>query len=333
MSRALLYTRIICIGFPASAIYNFGAAILRAVGNSRIPLYILASTGLVNVGLNFVFVLGFGMSVDGVAIATIASQYLSAIVVVAILIRYKNRPYGFSFKKLGIERSHLGRVMLYGLPSAVQTCMFSLGNVILRSAINTLPEVVSTAHTIAFNLDGIVHAVMTSFVPVALTFVGQNYGARRPDRIKRVISYGLLQVSTIAITISVVMLLLAPEISVLFVDKNDGQRELIIEAARQIIFSILPLYFLLGLSEFTAGSVRGLGYSLVSMINAVVGALGTRAIWVFFIFPTERFNNLKGLYAVYPVSWMITSLLHVVALLVVWRLMKKKMSQDEGLKI
>lgn len=330
MSRSLLYAKIICIGFPASAIYNFGSAILRAVGNSRIPLYVLAATGLVNVGLNFLFVLAFDMSVDGVATATVISQYLSAIVIVFLLMRAKGKPYAFSVKQMRIYCSHLSRVALFGLPSAVQSCMFSLGNVILRSAINTLPTVVSTAHTIAFNLDGIVHAVMTSFIPVALTFVGQNYGAKKTDRIKRVLLFGLVQVITIAVLISILMMVLAPEIAVIFIDEKDGNKELIIETARQIIFCILPLYFLLGVSEFIAGVIRGMGYSIRSMINAIAGTLGTRAIWVFFVFPTERFNNLKGLYTVYPVSWAITIAFHSVVLAFVWRKVKSTLNKDKN---
>ena len=192
MFRSLLYVRIICIGIPASAIYNFGAAILRATGNSRVPLFILASSGMINVLLNLFFVIACNMSVSGVAIATITSQYLSAAAVVIYLMTRTGKSYRLIPAKLGIKASHLKRILIIGIPSGVQQSMYTVGNMLLAAAINTFPTTTVTANSIAGNIDSIMLQSVACYGTACLTFSGQNYGAKKPERMKRVLLYTTL---------------------------------------------------------------------------------------------------------------------------------------------
>ena len=197
MSRALLYLRIICLGIPASAVYNFGAAVLRSVGDSKTPLFILSATGIINVILNLIFVISFGMAVEGVALATIISQYISAIVVVFLLVGRKNQPYSLDLKKLRIDVPILKRILALGLPAGFQGTLFSISNIILTAGMNSLATTDIAGKTIAINIEGLVYTAMNSYLHASMTFTGQNYGAKKPERIKKSIIYAVLQVAVI----------------------------------------------------------------------------------------------------------------------------------------
>lgn len=186
IDQSTLYLRILMCGLPANAIYNFGASILRSVGDSKTPLIILSSTGLLNVGLNLVFVLGFGMTVDGVALATICSQYVSAILVVTVLVKRKSEPYSIKFSRLGIDGRLLRRMLRIGIPSGLSSCMYSIANIAIMSAINTFPPASVSAYSISANIEGVTYTAMNCFQHASMTFTGQNFGAKKNDRIKKV---------------------------------------------------------------------------------------------------------------------------------------------------
>lgn len=329
LDRACLYMWIICIGIPASAIYNFGAATLRSVGDSKTPLIILSCTGIVNVLLNLLFVICFKMTVDGVALATIISQYISAAVVIIVLVMRTESPYALSFNKLKIDMPILKRILQLGLPAGFQGTMFSISNVILTSAINTLPTAEISGKTIAINIEGLVYTAMNSYSHAAMTFTGQNYGAKKPDRIKKSILYTLLQVTVIGIVGGQIINLFGYPLANLYVDPLDTEKEAVISAAIQLMQFMLSCYFLCGIMDTLSGCMRGLGYSTVPMIISIGAVCVLRAIWIYFVFPLDAFNSLLGIYTIYPISWSIGIICLAVALLIVFPKISRRFKAEK----
>lgn len=314
MSRAVLYFRIICIGIPASTVYNFGAAALRSMGDSKKPLYILAISGLANVIMNFVFVIFLGMSVSGVALATVISQYLSAGWVVVILLRQKDDSAGLNLRSIGIDRRVIGKILRIAIPASLQSSLFSISNILIQSGVNQLsvPEV--AGKTIAGNIDGLVYTAMNSYYHTAMPFVSQNYGAKRFDRIKKTIVYAIIQVSLIGVIMGQIILMFGEQIVGIYVDATDPNRELVIKHSLEVMRLILNIYFLCGIMECLSGMLRGIGNSLAPMIISVGGVCGLRIIWIFVFFPMEKFHTLSGIYLSYPITWIfcITALTAVL---------------------
>ena len=323
LEGAVLYFRIICIGIPANSLYNMGASVLRSVGDSKTPLFILSTTGLCNVGLNFLFVLGFGMSVAGVAIATVAAQYLSALAVLLVLWQRRDLNYGFHPGRMCFDKTLFLRILRFGLPAGIQGSLFSFSNILLTGGINSLGDHVIKAYTIANNIDAITYTACNSFHQTALTFAGQNFGARKYARIRRVICFVLLQVTVFGIAVAQGELLLSRQLSELYVAADDPNREEIILLARQIMEVLLNTYFLCGLMDVLAGLLKGLGYSFTPMIVSLLGVCGLRVLWVLCIFPMEHMNNHVGLCLSYPVTWTVTGLLHLTALLFALRRLRR----------
>ena len=326
MENAVLYVRIICLGIPASSIFNFGATVLRSIGDSRTPLIILASTGIINVILNLVFVIGFHMSVDGVAISTIISQYLSAISVIAVL-RKSNECYCFRFSKLGFDRIALKKIFAIGIPSGIQSSLFSISNVTIQSGANTLaPEVIS-ANAISSTIEGFTYTAMHSFQQAAITFTGQNYGAGKLDRVKKSLLYAMLQVTLVGIIVGYVEILFSRHLANIFIDPTDPNKVAVLNAVGVRIRIMLGTYFLCGIMEVFSGYLRGLGYSFTTMVCSLTGACLLRIVWVKFIFPLEPFNNPIGLYVCYPVTWLMTCAALGIFCIVYTRQTRKKQLQ------
>ncbi len=324
LDKAVLYLTIICLGIPASSIYNFGASILRSVGDSRTPLLVLASTGLVNVILNLVLVIKFHMTVDGVAIATIVSQYLSAVWIVIVLLRKRGESYCLYLRKLRIDTNVLSKILRYGLPTGIQSTFFSISNVILSSAVNTFPTTTVSAKTIATNVDGISYTAMNSFSKASMTFVGQNYGAKKYDRVKKTVWYCLALVTVLGVIITQTELLFGRELASLFVDKDAVDAALIVDEALEIMNVFLATYFLCGIMEVLSSAIRGMGYSISSMIISLVGACFFRIFWIEVLFNNiESMRTINGLFLVYPVSWIFTIAMQLVLLIIAFRHMDK----------
>ena len=332
LDNAVLYMRIICAGIPASAVYNFGATILRSVGDSKTPLVILSSSGLINVALNLVFVIAFDMSVAGVALATIISQVASAVAIVIILNKRKDKNYGLSFSKLGIEKAMLLRILRFGIPAGIQGSLFSISNVIITTAANSFSTAVVSAKTIAGNIDGLLYTALNSYMHASMTFTGQNYGAKKVDRIKKSTLYGIVQVLSIGTAIALLMLTFSRELSTLYVDKAAAPEfnEEVLDYSVKILALMLPTYALCGTMETLAGSLRGLGYSYTPMIVNLVGSCGSRILWVFVFFPMNAFHSITGLYLIYPISWILTSIAHFTVLIFAWRKMRKEFASSKN---
>ncbi len=328
-SRALLYFRIICVGIPAITVYNFGAAVLRSTGNSRTPLFILGASGLLNVVLNLFFVIVCHMTVDGVALATVISQYISAVAVLFVLCRSKEECTKFNIKKLYIDAKLLSRILAIGIPAALQSMMFSLSNMILTSATNTLTPQEISAKTIAFNVDALLYTVINSFSSGTMTFVSQNYGAKNYIRVKKSIIYSLIQVTAIGILVGQIMTIFNSEIVHLYLDPLDPNAPVVAEYAMELSAFILSCYFLCGVMDSMTAAARGLGHSVAPMIMSIIGTCVFRAVWAIFIFPIPEFNSLVGLFTCYPISWSLVIVSLIVVLFIIMRKTKRILTSKE----
>lgn len=304
--KALMYVYIICIGIPAQAVYNFGAATLRSVGDSKTPFYALTASGIMNVLLNLLFVIVFKMSIMGVAIATIVSHYLSATVVIFTLVRRKTEPYALSLKKLSMDRGTIIKILRLGVPAAIQGSLFGITNLFLIAALNEFPTPVVSARTIATNVDVLLSTVINTYLHVTMTFTGQNFGARKPDRIKKSLFYALAQVVTIGVVVGQIMILFYEPLVNMYLAADDPNRDAVLKAAKEIMTVMLSSYFIGAINEALSGFLRGLGESVLPMIVSIGGICVFRLIWINFIYP--QINTLTGLYLVYPISWTLTDL-------------------------
>ena len=332
LDSAVLYFRIICLGIPANAVYNFGASVLRSTGDSKRPLIILSSTGLVNVLFNIIFVVCFGMTVDGVALATIISQYISAVAVIIVLISKEKSGecFGFSFKKLCVDGNLLRRILRYGVPAGLQSTMFNISNILLQSAVNTFPTTTVSANTIASNIDGIAYTTINSFSQAAMTFTGQNYGAKKLDRIKRVTAFTLIQTIVIGFLIGQIVLLMGENITSLYIKPSDPNYDIIVYTVMDIISLLLTTYFICGIMDCLAGVLRGMGYSIAPMLVSLGSICGIRVIWVFFVFPIPAMNTIRRLFISYPVSWSLAASIFAVLLIFLYKL---EIGEDNALYI
>ena len=329
LSRAYLYLRIICIGIPASAVYNFGAAVLRSVGDSKTPLFILSSTGIVNVILNVIFVMLFGMAIDGVALATIIAQYISAITVVLILFKRKSAVYSLGIEKMKIDKVLLGRMLKLGLPAGFQGSLFSISNIIITGGINTLPTEAISGKTIAVNIEGLVYTAMNSYLHAAMTFTGQNYGAKNAERIKKSIFYAVIQVATIGIIGGQLINLFGRPIASLYIDPTVENSEVVMGYTLQLMTFMLAVYFLCGIMDTISGCLRGLGYSIFPMVVSIFAICVLRTIWVTFVFPHEGFHSLIGIYTIYPISWFVGASLLAITLFFVYKKIKAAFAAEQ----
>ncbi len=331
LDGAVLYYRIICLGLPASAIYNFGAAILRSVGNSKTPLIILSSSGIINVVFNIFFVVVCKMTVDGVAIATIMSQYISAIFILLVLAKRKNECYGLSRKKYCFDFGQFKKILKFGIPAGIQSSMFGISNVLLTSGINSfgIPAYVN-AYTITNNIDALTYTVCSSFSSAALTSVGQNYGANNLPRIKRTLTFSLIQTAAAGLLVGALEYIFLNYISALYLEPGSSEifRSQIMEQVHSICSLLLFTYFLCGVMEVFSATARALGYAFTSMLISLFGICGIRIIWLYFVFPLDNFHTPRGLLTSYPVTWSITALALCILVLIAWRRLKKSVSED-----
>ena len=324
IGKASLYMIIIFAGLPASAVFNFGAAILRAKGDTKRPLIILTYTGIIDLTLNFVFVIFCKLDVAGVALSTIIAQYLCAITILIMLYR-TNEHHRFRFKSLRIDTKILKKMAAIGLPAGVQGCIFSVSNVIIQSSINTFPTDAIAGNTVAMTLEGLAYTAMNAFYHACLAFTGQNFGAKKYGRIKKVLAYSLIQVAAVGIIICMSLLLSGRFLCSLFTNTEEVK-----STAMLRLQCILSTYFLCGMMEVLAGRLRGVGYSITPMLSSALGVCVFRIGWVLFIFPLERFNNPVGLYISFPISWIIVVALHAVTIFATRKSMYKKKLVDEN---
>ena len=302
---ATVYLRIYFLGMPANLVYNFGAAILRAQGDTRRPLYFLAIAGVTNVGLNLIFVICCHMSVAGVALATIISQYISAALVLRCLMGDQGA-MRLDLRALGLDKRVVRRILQVGLPAGFQGIVFSLSNVVIQSSINSFNSTAIVAGSSASsNIEGFVYAAMNAFYQTTLTFASQNYGAGECRRVDRSLILCQLYSLIFGLVLGNLAVFFGHPLASVYAP---GEEEVIAHAMLRLKY-VCSLYCLCGVMDVMVGALRGLGYSVVPMIVSMVGACGLRLLWVATIF--QVYHTPAVLYLSYPVSWTITAAVHI----------------------
>ncbi len=318
LPQATLYMQIIFIGTPASLVYNYAAAMIRSAGDSRKPMIFLAISGVVNVLLNVFLIVAFDMGVDGVAIATIVAQYLSAIMAVVYLTRTSG-PLRFSFKTISFDVNKLKKILYIGVPSGIQGCLFSLSNVIIQSSVNSFGDAVMAGSAASGNLESFMYIAMNAIYHVALTFIGQNVGAKKYKNIRKVTFYCCIIVSSIGLIGGALFLLLRYPLISLYVDSEESMA-----AAFDRLWIIASTYFLCGNMEVFCAGLRSLNRSVTAMIISLCGACGLRILWIYTVFK-YWYHEPRGIYLSYPITWIVTALTHLLFMtIIVKRIMRRE---------
>lgn len=312
-----LYIRIYFLGMPATMVYNFGAAILRGVGDTKRPLYYLTFSGVVNVVLNLILVAFFHMDVAGVAIATIVSQYMSAVLVVKCLMEEESS-IRLEKQYLGVDFDVLKRIVEIGLPAGIQGSLFSLSNVVIQSSVNSFGAVVVAGNSAASNIEGFVYVAMHAFCQAVTAFISQNLGAGKYERINKIVICAQLCVLVIGGGLGNLAYLFGEPLLHLYTDNPA-----VIVAGMKRLSIISVTYLLCGMMDNMVGALRGLGNSVLPMIVSLIGACGLRLVWILVFFQIERFHTIDTVYIAYPITWGLTLCVHIICYFIVWGKMKR----------
>lgn len=309
INLSVLYMRIYFVGMPAFMFYNFGAALLRAVGDTKRPLYFLTLAGIINVIFNLIFVIVFHMGVAGVALATIISEGISAFLVFLCL-KGADGVLHLDHRSLSFHKDVAIQMMKIGLPAGLQGCIFSVSNVLIQSSVNSFGSIAMAGNTASANLEGFVYNAMNSLYQTSLSFTSQNMGAKKYKRVDKILIECLVIVMIVGIVMGGGAYLIGT--SLLSIYSSDPQ---VISYGLLRMSLICVPYFLCGMMDVFVGSLRGMGYSVMPMLVSLTGACLFRIIWIFTIFATNR--SLFVLYFSYPVSWALTATAHLICYMIV----------------
>lgn len=318
LENAVLYVRIYFIGMPAMMGYNFGSAILRAVGDTRRPLYYLTLAGIVNVSLNLIFVILLNLNVAGVALATILSQLISCALVFRCLLK-STADYRLELSKLHIHRDKLLKMIRIGLPAGLQGALFSVSNVLIQSSVNSFGKIAMAGNTAASNLEGFIYVAMNSVHQATVSFTSQNLGNRKYDRIVKTLLYSLGLVITVGLVLGNGAYFAGEILLRLYTDNAEA-----IGFGLVRLSIICTTYFLCGIMDVGMGSIRGMGYAITPMLVSLTGACLFRIVWIMTVF--SQIHTLECLYLSYPISWALTFVAHMVCFFILLPLQKKKFS-------
>lgn len=313
LAPATLYLRIIFIGMPFMVVYNFGAAILRSIGDTKRPLILLTITGIINVILNIFFVVVFGMGVEGVAIATVTANAISSITIVIFLVKEKS-VVKYDFGKFMIAKDSLLKIMKIGIPSAIQGMVFSISNLCVQSAINSLGTSVIAASTAAFNLECFPYFMISAFSSACLTFMSQNYGALQYDRCKVVLKDCMILSLVFSGALIVVIVIFARELLGLFTYDKE-----VIEIAMRRIYIVCALNWISSFYEVLSAGLRVLRHPMIPAVLIMIGTVFFRFAWIFTVFPI--YKTFDSILVVYPLSWVIIIIPMVIAYIKVSKVM------------
>ena len=312
-----VYLKIYFMGAPGSIVYNFGASILRASGDTKRPLYILAASGIVNVVLNLILVIPFKLSVVGVAVATIVSQYITAIVVIIHLMKTGNVTR-LSFKKIRFDKRELICIIRIGIPAGLQNSLFSISNVLIQSAVNSFGDIAMAGIAAGSQFDGYIYTCTNAIAQTAMTFTSQNIGAVKYKNVGKVYRYCFAIATIVAVSMSAFGYFFREQVVWIFADNPD-----VIKIGAERLALVIPFYVFCSLQDVTASQIRGMGKSLEPMIISLIGVCGVRLAWIFVILPANY--TLMDLYWAYPISWAIAFFaLFALFLILKARLMKKE---------
>ena len=304
IGQSTLYMRIYFAGMPFFMLYNYGAAILRAVGDTKRPLLFLIVSGVVNACLNLFLVIAFHLGVAGVAIATVTAQGISCALVLRCLQR-SQASYQLRFRDLKIRGCYVQQIFQVGLPAGIQSTVINFSNALLQSSVNSFGSIAMAGYTAANNLFGFLYVSTNSITQACMSFTSQNYGVGKWKRMDRVLFNCIILSVAVMLTLGGGMYFFGPEVLKIYTTNPR-----VISCGMEVLTYTTLTYFLCGIMDLLPGALRGMGYSSVPMILSIIGTVGTRIVWIFGIFPNHR--SLDILFISYPVSWMITIALQII---------------------
>lgn len=320
IDQSVLYMKIYFLGMPFFMLYNYGAAILRAVGDTKRPLFFLVISGMTNAVLNLVLVIVFHMGVAGVAIGTIVSQLISSILVLRCLYT-SNTSYRLYFSKLGIKTQYLKQIFQVGIPAGIQSTVINLSNALLQSSVNSFGSVAMAGYTAANNIFGFLYMSVNAVTQSCMSFTSQNYGVKKLKRMDRVLLDCMILSVGVTLTLGCGAYFFGPELLKIYTSDAD-----VIRCGVEVLaFTTVP-YFCCGIMDLLPGALRGMGHSGVPMILSIIGTVGTRIVWIFGLFPARR--SLSFLFISYPVSWILTILMQAVCFCFVRKHVHQSVNRD-----
>lgn len=309
-----VYMRIYFTGMTFSMVYNFGASILRAAGDSKNPLIFLSIAGVINVALNVLFVTVLDMNVAGVALATVISQGFSAVATLIVLAR-RTDACKLELRRMKIYGRQLSKILQIGLPAGIQGCMFNLTNVLIQSSVNSFGEVFVTGNAAAGNIEGFFYATVSSFSQAAINFVGQNHGAHQYKRVKQVLWSCMGCAAVFGAGLGCIAYFFGSDLLGFYITDS---AEAIAGGMVRITFACVP-YFIYGLMEVSTGALRGIGSSVTPMLISVLGICGFRILWLSTVFRIPQYHVPETLFIAYPLSWTITFIIQLTAFMLVFK--------------
>ncbi len=309
-----LYMQIYFGGIIFTMVYNYCAAILRAAGDTKSPLIFLSISGVINVILNVIFVTVFDMNVEGVALATVISQGISAILVVITLMRRQDS-CKLSLRKMRFYPTQLWKMVRIGLPAGIQGSLFSISNVIVQSSLNSFGDIVMSGNGAAASIEGFIYVTFNSFQQTAINFIGQNMGAGQYKRIKKIYTLCLLSATVITAALGIGAYLSG---SVLLSVYIKDSAEAIGYGLIRLSYIALP-YFLCALMDVTTGALRGIGASVTPMLICILGVCGIRIVWVYTVFQIPAYHTIESLYISYPISWIVTFATQLLSFIYIYK--------------
>lgn len=320
LPKAALYMRLYFCGMPFNMVYNYSAAILRAMGESKKPMYYLTLAGIVNVVLNVIFVTLLQMDVDGVAIATVISQGISAILVVRALIR-RTDAGKLELRKMRFYKKELLKIIRIGLPSGIQGILFNISNVLSQSSINSFGEFAISGVAAARNVEGFIKVVPAAFYHACMNFTGQNAGAHQYKRLLKVFGLCLLCSFSVTLCLSILMYAFGPTLLGIYIP--DSQEAIL---SGMMHFATIGLFYCIcGLLDVSTGVLRGLGVSFLPMLMSILGICVFRIVWIMTVFQIPAYHTLEHLFIVYPISWAVTFLAQAMTFFIIYR---KRIGKD-----
>ncbi|MEG1222675.1 MAG: MATE family efflux transporter [Bacilli bacterium] len=308
IEKANLYLLIYFAGMPFLMIYNFGSAILRAVGDSKRPLYFMALAGILNIALNLLFVIVFKLDVAGVGISTVISEAASAALILVCL--FKNKGFvQLKFKKLRVHRAELIEIAEIGLPAGVQGSIFSISNVVIQSSINSFGTIALNGSTVASNIENYIYTAMNAVATSCVAFTSANFGAKKAENLTKILKYSLILVILFGVGLGAFAIFIPGPLSMIF---NTDPLVIDYSVRRLIIFG--STYFLCGIMDVSAGYMRGIGYNIAPMVITLIGACILRIVFIYAIFPLDYFHSLAWIYYSYGISWVVTSIAQFISI-------------------
>ena len=318
INQSSLYMKIYFLGMPFFMLYNYGAAILRAVGDTKRPLMFLIISGVTNAILNMILVIVFDMGVAGVAIATVISQLISCVLVLWCLYKTEGS-YQLRFSKLRMKKEYLKQIFQVGIPAGVQSTVINFSNALLQSSVNSFGSTAMAGYTAANNILGFLYASINAVTQACMSFTSQNYGVNKPKRMDRVMIDCIILSVGVSLVLGCGSYAFGGEILKIYTEDPD-----VIRCGLEILALTTVTYFLCGIMDLLPGALRGMGASAVPMILSIIGTVGMRIVWIFGVFPAHR--SLKILFISYPASWTLTILMQAVCFYFV----RKKVHKELG---